>query len=301
MEKTPVKTYKSTPPETGALDSITKVGHSILQHGKCNDRIYLMSLKKSDLPQLISRMRKLVEEKGYGKIFAKVPRSVAHHFERERYEEEARVPNLFNGKEDGCFVSKFLSPARRKDVSCERVKEVLTTALGRANTVEKSTLPKNYRSRPCVPQDASAMAALYRSVFKTYPFPIQEPDYLRKTMEENVRYYGVWHKSELVALSSIELDQEHAYAEMTDFATHSGYQGQGLALHLLEKMENALPDLGVKTAYTIARATSYSMNITFSKKGYAYAGTLKNNTWISGRIESMNVWYKEVPNQGVPS
>jgi hypothetical protein len=36
------------------------------------------------------------------------------------------------------------------------------------------------------------------------------------------------------------------------------------------------------------------MNITFSKLGYKYGGLLKNNTNISGAIESMNVWYKEI-------
>jgi len=34
------------------------------------------------------------------------------------------------------------------------------------------------------------------------------------------------------------------------------------------------------------------MNITFSRMGYRYSGTLLNNTNISGRLESMNVWYK---------
>ncbi len=36
------------------------------------------------------------------------------------------------------------------------------------------------------------------------------------------------------------------------------------------------------------------MNITFAKTGYTYAGTLINNTNISGRLESMNVWYKHI-------
>jgi hypothetical protein len=44
--------------------------------------------------------------------------------------------------------------------------------------------------------------------------------------------------------------------------------------------------------FTIARARSTGMNVTFAKNGYSFAGTLINNTNISGRIESMNVWYK---------
>ena len=36
----------------------------------------------------------------------------------------------------------------------------------------------------------------------------------------------------------------------------------------------------------------YGMNITFAKQKYIFAGTLVNNTDISGGIESMNIWYK---------
>ncbi len=49
---------------------------------------------------------------------------------------------------------------------------------------------------------------------------------------------------------------------------------------------------GIKTSYSIARAVSYGMNITFAKHGYIYSGTLVNNTNIAGSIESMNVWHK---------
>ena len=50
----------------------------------------------------------------------------------------------------------------------------------------------------------------------------------------------------------------------------------------------------MRTAYTIARAISPGMNITFAKAGYKFSGTLINNTNISGGIESMNVWYKSL-------
>ena len=53
-----------------------------------------------------------------------------------------------------------------------------------------------------------------------------------------------------------------------------------------------MEQLGIDTFYTIARSVSFGMNITFAKMDYKYTGTLKNNTNISGNIESMNVWYK---------
>jgi len=60
----------------------------------------------------------------------------------------------------------------------------------------------------------------------------------------------------------------------------------------LRFLELQAKERGIQTAFTIARAISEGMNITFSKAGYTYGGRLKNNTDISGTIESMNVWYK---------
>jgi len=98
----------------------------------------------------------------------------------------------------------------------------------------------------------------------------------------------------LAALSSAEMDIQGSNVEMTDFATLPEYRGRGLAQFLLQEMEGAMTHKGMRTAYTIARAVSPGMNITFSRRGYQYGGTLVNNTQISGSIESMNIWYKSL-------
>jgi putative beta-lysine N-acetyltransferase len=143
-------------------------------------------------------------------------------------------------------------------------------------------------------KDTKEMAALYRQVFATYPFPIHDPEYLRKTMDNDVVYFGVWHDGMLVALSSCEIHSGISNAEMTDFAAMPDHRGQNLALHLLLCMETELKQRCIGVAYTIARAYSFGMNITFARAGYIFAGTLTNNTNIGGQIESMNVWYKPV-------
>ncbi|MFA9397978.1 MAG: hypothetical protein ACERKV_06920 [Clostridiaceae bacterium] len=81
---------------------------------------------------------------------------------------------------------------------------------------------------------------------------------------------------------------------MMDFAVLKEYRGYGFARYLLNQMENELKTLNVKLAYTIAKAKSEGMNITFTKNIYTYAGTLINNTDIAGQIESMNVWYNNI-------
>ncbi len=54
-------------------DTVEKIGNSLIQHGPMNDRIYLMKLGQDQVKQILDRLGDLAEERGYSKIFAKVP------------------------------------------------------------------------------------------------------------------------------------------------------------------------------------------------------------------------------------
>jgi putative beta-lysine N-acetyltransferase len=113
-------------------------------------------------------------------------------------------------------------------------------------------------------------------------------------IDKGVRYFGIRNAGRLVAVAATEIDPHAENAEMTDFATRQEWRGQGFAEILLRHMDRKVAEMGVKTAYTIARAGSAAMNRVFRRRGYEYAGWLKNNTQIGGRIESMAVWYKRL-------
>ena len=57
------------------MDTIEKFGNSVIQHGKNNNRIYLMKLSKKDTPSIIERLDDLALTNHYTKIFAKIPRN----------------------------------------------------------------------------------------------------------------------------------------------------------------------------------------------------------------------------------
>lgn len=143
-------------------------------------------------------------------------------------------------------------------------------------------------------EEADEISEIYKRVFKSYPFPIHDPNYIRKTMREHIRYFGIRANGNLIALSSAEMDVNAANAEMTDFATLPEARGKRTAYYLLRAMEAEMRQTGLKTLYTIARLNSLPMNKTFLKHGYIYSGTLINNTNIDGSIESMNVLYKHI-------
>lgn len=274
-------------------DKIEALGHSLIQHGKDNDRIYLMKLDSRDIKNIIDRLDALAKANGYSKIFVKAPLVKKEMFLTDGYKAEAKIPGYKNGKEDYVFLAKYLDSSR----SAVKDRALLDDVLATAKAKTKATLPKledGYMLKKMTKKDALIMAELYESVFETYPFPIHDAQYLKKTMEENIHYYGIFHGDKLIALSSSETDPDYENSEMTDFATIPSYRGKSLALFLLLEMEDSMKNLGFKTLYTIARAKSYGMNATFAKAGYSFGGTLINNTNISGDIESMNVWYKNL-------
>jgi putative beta-lysine N-acetyltransferase len=251
-----------------------------------------MRLNGADPHRLITTLEDLARQKGYGKIFAKVPEPAWPAFQSADYVAEAVVPGFFSGRTDGYFISKYFSEGRHKDHTLEK-------RLGIARPEGEQHADPLRRGRwttrhvvACQPSDAEQMSDIYHKVFRTYPFPIQKPGYLKRMMKEGVRYFCIRIDGRIAAIAAAEIDCRNENAEMTDFATLPEWRGLGLAGMLLRHMDHKMRDRGIKTAYTIARAASHGMNAVFRNKRYLYAGLLKNNTQISGQIESMTVWYK---------
>ncbi len=275
-------------------DQIENLCGSILQHGSFNDRIYLMDIGNADPEKLVSKLIILAQEKGYSKIFAKIPSSKSSPFIAMGFQQEARIPFFYRGSQEAQFLGYYLNNSRKQELHCKELDNILKIAKLRKENPGFEPLPDKYLVRRCIPDDIEAMAKIYRTVFPTYPFPIHDPEYLRDTMNTHVEYFGIETSGQLVALSSTEMDQHSKNAEMTDFATLPEWRGHGFACHLLKKMEQVMKSKNLQLAYTIARAMSPGMNIAFAKRGYIFGGRLINNTNISGQIESMNVWYKKI-------
>lgn len=272
-------------------DHIEVIDNSLIQHGPENRRIYLMKAHEDDLPELAVKIETLAKKKGYTKIFAKVPATLRDYFKKRAYQREAYVPGFYHGKTGAVFFAKYFSESRQEDPRQEQIEQIIELAQQKA-AEPPATTNGEFTFREARHDDAPEMAEVYKEVFESYPFPIHDPGYLRETMDSHVRYFCAFAGGQMAAISSCEMDTAALNVEMTDFATRPVHRKKGLAGRLLTIMEDHMRRDGMKTLYTIARAASAGMNITFARGGYAYAGTLTNNTNICGRIESMNVWYK---------
>ena len=276
-------------------DKIEKIGDSILQHGKINNRVYLMKLDTGDLPQIIPEIDQLAEKNNYTKLFAKIPATVLPAFTGNNYSIEGFIPRFFNNKTDCFFVSKFLEEKRKSIPVGELTSfgDMILTTTGSTRLKYKHSL--HYKLERLSIKEAKTISDIFKKVFKTYPFPIHNPDYISETMmEDKTRYFGIKDGKKIIGVSSAEIDILNKNAEMTDFAVLPEYRGQNLAFRLLTMMELEMKLINIKTVYTIARLKEPGICKTFLKSGYKYSGTLLNNTNISGNIESMNLFYKHL-------
>jgi putative beta-lysine N-acetyltransferase len=268
---------------------------SIVQHGKENDRVYLMKMMRKDFPEIMTEINNLARANSYSKIFCKIPSWAVPSFISDGFVTEAIIPNFYNNHVDCYFVSKYLNSDRLLDIENDQLK-ALSEHLYSENRklVQKTITDHPYSLRKLNEEDIENLASIYTSVFKTYPFPIHQPDFLLKAMQSNVQFYGLEVSGTLAAVSSAEIDFEGKNAEMTDFATLPEHRGKKFSILLLRRMEKEMLNQHIKTVYTIARLNSVAMTKTFLREKYNYAGTLIKNTNISGKIESMNVFYKHL-------
>ncbi|UUX91156.1 putative beta-lysine N-acetyltransferase [Methanoplanus endosymbiosus] len=274
-------------------DDLKKIGNSLIQHGKLNSRVYIMKMGEDDPSALISKVEVLARKNGYGKIFGKIPEEKAGYFRDAGYIKEAFVPEFFSGRENAVFLSRYLTDERKISKTCVTEDEILRECLEKnGKKRENKSLPEGLAVNIAGEEEILPLCRHFAGVFETYPFPVDDPDFIRKSIDEGTVYLTVKRGEEIIAAASAETDYDNKNAEMTDFAVSPSARGMGIAGYLLQKMEEIMKERGIRHYYTIARALEAPMNYTFAGAGYSYAGRLLNNTNICGSFESMNVWYK---------
>jgi putative beta-lysine N-acetyltransferase len=259
-----------------------------------NQRIQVLEYEAENAHSLVASLEERACDAGFGKVFLKAPVYDKTGLEDAGMSVEATITGYFAGQ-PAAVMSLFLSDQRRQRPSLELQDSIMEMIRKRPANPSVPPLPEGYRLLPAQPADADELAKLYRDVFDSYPFPINDPEYLVSTMENGVVYRIVRdERGALVAAASAETQPGLRNAEMTDFATLPDQRGLGLAQHILAALEEDMVDRGIPNLYTIARARSAGMSRVFYNRGYELTGTLVNNCHIAGRFEDMHVWCKSM-------
>ncbi|MCG6961992.1 MAG: putative beta-lysine N-acetyltransferase [Acidobacteria bacterium] len=257
-----------------------------------NRRVHILDYEGSNLIGMVEELAEKALDLKLGKIFVKAPVEDRAALEAAGMQAEATISGYFNGK-PAVVMSRFLDQNRRQRPAAEEEESILRKIRSRPADPSVPALPDGYLMRVARPEDADELAALYDTVFKSYPFPITDPGFLIETMLSDVVYRIVRDDGgSLIAAASADTIRAHHNAEMTDFATLPDRRGLGLAQHTLAALEEDMAERDIRYLYTIARARSAGMNRVFYNRGYEWTGTLVKNCHIAGRFENMHVWCK---------
>lgn len=267
----------------------------MLHHGKTHNRLYLMQTEEDNWDSLIPLMNDLAQQKNYDKILGKVPEEGKKVFQSYGYKVEAKIPGLYYGEITGYFLADYLNNERAHcdEQNLKTIASVKAIALAAHKPSEDAyvDLPKNLEVRKLNRNDLLDMIDLHRKASDSYTFPTHKPINIMELVAQNLEFYGLFNQEELLVSAILKVSKEESNIEIIDFITHPNVSGQNLSYYLVQEIKKNFDKRDYKTIYSLVRATSYGLNITFSKHDFVLGGTLLNNTLIRDAIESMNVWY----------
>lgn len=265
-----------------------------VKYSDFNQRITVKSYWGKNVFSLGKRLKAEAKRKDYGKIWVKAKASDKNKFIRLGFKSEAEISKFYR-TEDAIIMSYYVNEKRSLHFNKEKAEEIIEKIINLESKNGSPELNQGWNFKLADSSDLDEMAQLYNQVFDSYPNPIFDPEYLYKTMQENLVYGLIYdNNNNLVATASADTDPELKNAEMTDFATAPKARGQGAASYLLMELEEELAKRDYQSLYTIARSISYSMNKVFKQAGYEYTGKMIKNCHIGGKLEDMNLWCKVI-------
>ena len=251
---------------------------------------------RGNIQLVLSKAEELVQEQRAEKLIIKGRCEDIFSFYERGFQPEVMVDRYFLGT-DAWFFTKFYTSDRKKNDHWLTEDGMIHSIYQLDPQSQRTFPPKEYELKKADSGCAPELAALYQQVFQIYPTPLNDPEYIKQTMEEDrTIYYAFFYQGKIVSAASAEINSFYKNAELTDCATLTEHRKYGLMKLLLQELEQELIRNGIYCAYSIARALSFGMNAALYQLGYKYRGRLMNNVYIYDKLEDMNMWVKNLAN-----
>jgi len=256
-----------------------------------NKRLKVIDYKGTTPHLLKEKINEAAYKEGLTKILWLLRPEDAPPLLEEGYIIEGRFPDYFRGK-PALWLSYFLDFGRRSSPNLAEEEAIIWKIEKNGNPKEIPELPPHLQLKKVTPDKAQDLADLFAEIFKTYPTPVTDVEYLRKTMAEDTIYIAIYDDDKMVSIASGIIDKKNMAAEISDYATRLEYRCKKLMSIIISALEAELTKMGIKSLYSLARAMSPGMNRSLYKAGYKFRGRFINNCNICGRFEDMNLWTK---------
>ncbi|TYQ15901.1 UNVERIFIED_CONTAM: putative beta-lysine N-acetyltransferase [Acetivibrio alkalicellulosi] len=255
-----------------------------------NSRLKILEYEHLD-SKIIVDILEYAKSEGVGKVIANCILDDLNVLKDAGFQIEGTINGFFKG-EDAYCVAYFLDKERAHSKKTDEEDKILKMCMEKPIIVEHENLGEAYEIRNCIEKDIPKMIQLFQEVFKTYPSPVFNSEYLSEVMDDKILFKGVFKEGCLVSIASVDMDKKNLNGEITDCATYPEYRGQGLLTNLIYELENELLNKGFYCLYSLSRAINTGINMSLRKHGYEYKGRLINNCDICGGFEDMNIWAK---------
>jgi len=255
-----------------------------------NSRARLLDYQ-GDANKTVEELKRICRKHGFGKLICMAYRRDQPVLLDNGLVSEGEIDGYFKGETAVC-LSYFFDLQRQISGYLEKEDEIIAYC---AKYQQQGDLQEESDSlRTAGKEDAGQIARLMAEVFPDYPTPMDDPEYIQKMMDEDVLFKMIEIDGKLVSIASADMSPKFLNAEITDCATHPSFRGKGCLNKLIFALERDLKRMGYITAFSLARARSYGMNIVLSKHGYEYGGRHINNCRIMNGFEDMNIWAKRL-------
>ncbi|WP_416147963.1 putative beta-lysine N-acetyltransferase [Salipaludibacillus sp. HK11] len=257
-------------------------------------KVYKLPLQDQIEP-FIQSVKQLGEKYECDKLIFYVKLSEQSLIHRYTTRYEGMIESFFNG-DDAHIYALFLYPERNLSHFSKREKDVFRIVNRKKGEglTHQFHLPTSYYMRWAVKEDADQMSSLYKTIFKSYPTPMNEPEFIKQMMDDEVYFLVVEHDRKIVSACSAEILTPYHAAELSDCATYRVHRSKKLLSYQVSHLVPRLKKMGVRTLFSYSRSMSVGMNIVNAKHGFKFGGRMIQNSNICGSIENMNIWYKNI-------
>ncbi len=212
-------------------------GAAEIDADRFNERLRVIRYD-GQITALIPAVLAEAKQEGAQKVIFFAKRGDEPEFVKHLFIVEGVIDGYYNGHEAVVMV-RYLSEERRRSdsyVSEDSTVDRLYETPQRGLTQTESAL----MFRKADEDDADRLSHLYKHVFLTYPTPVFNPLYIKKTMRENTIYYAAFDQDRLIGAASADINPVLGHAEMTDCAVLSDYRGNSVTAHLFKALEQEL-------------------------------------------------------------
>ncbi len=264
------------------LDELAQKVDAVYVEDRKAQTLRFESVGNAELSSFVPFIKQHAYKKDIKKLSVKVSEAQAIYFFQHGFEIEASIMAYY-GLQDAIFLVYFLDD----DTSQinKRQNEIIDKALALQTKAINLTCPEKIEITPDAnidsPQLNTDQAISFSGRFKT-------------SENDDVMVFNASQNNEVIASATAQYNPEDSAVEFAAFMVNLGEDIHTVISALINYMQMHYRAKGCETAFTIVNANSLTINSICAENQFDFGGTLKNESFIDGKLTHLNTWFKRL-------